>query len=226
MSNKVKLMFDMDSKPDFLVESLTESDSSGKKKYKIKGVFSTIGEKNRNGRTYPRQIWETEVRNYQATIESGSINTLMEYEHPARTEVNPMEAVAKITSLKTEGNYVIGEAVLLDNPKANQIKSLIDNDVKISVSSRGVGSVKNGLVESYKLITYDIVPVPSDYNSTMNGLVENHQLNEGIVSDLEFNINSLGEIIKESSTELTKELTKEDTEKYITEKFEKLLKDL
>ena len=63
----------------------------------------------------------------------------MEYEHPARTEVDPMEAVAKITSLRQEGNLVLGEAVLLDNPKANQIKSLIDNGIKISVSSREIG---------------------------------------------------------------------------------------
>lgn len=213
------LMFDMDSEPEFLVEALTES-IQGEKKYKIRGTFSTIGERNRNGRVYPKQIWEAEVRNYQAVIESGSINTLMEYEHPARTEVDAMEAVAKITSLRQEGNLVIGEAVLLDNPKANQIKSLIDNGIKISVSSRGVGSVKNGVVENYKLITYDIVSVPSDYNATMNGLVENHQLNEGVISDVEYSLNESGEISKVS---LEDKYNKE-TANYILERFEKLLK--
>lgn len=213
------LMFDMDSEPEFLVEALTES-IQGEKKYKIRGTFSTIGERNRNGRIYPKQIWESEVRNYQSVIESGSINTLMEYEHPARTEVDAMEAVAKITSLRQEGNLVIGEAVLLDNPKANQIKSLIDNGIKISVSSRGVGSVKNGVVENYKLITYDIVSVPSDYNATMNGLVENHQLNEGVISDVEYSLNESGEISKVS---LEDKYNKE-TANYILERFEKLLK--
>lgn len=213
------LMFDMDSEPEFLVESLTES-VNGQKKYKIRGTFSTIGERNRNGRVYPREIWESEVRNYQTVLESGSINTLMEYEHPARTEVDPMEAVAKITSLSQKGNLVIGEAVLLDNPKANQIKSLIDNGIKISVSSRGVGSVKNGVVENYKLITYDIVSVPSDYNATMNGLVENHQLNEGIISDVAYAINESGEI---SQVSLADKYNKE-AQDYIIERFEKLLK--
>ena len=215
----VHLMFDMDSEPEFLVEALTES-IQGEKKYKIRGTFSTIGERNRNGRIYPQQIWESEVRNYQAVIESGSINTLMEYEHPARTEVDAMEAVAKITSLHQQGNLVIGEAVLLDNPKANQIKSLIDNGIKISVSSRGVGSVKNGVVESYKLITYDIVSVPSDYNATMNGLVENHQLNEGIISDVSYSLNESGEISRVS----IEDKYKKETEDYILEKFESLLK--
>ena len=114
---KVHLMFDTDSESEILVEGLTESDSQGDKKYKIRGIFSTIGEKNRNGRIYPRPLWEKEVKNYQDIIESGNINSLMEYEHPARTEVDQMEAIAKITSLKIEGKYVMGEAVLLDNPK-------------------------------------------------------------------------------------------------------------
>ena len=221
-SKKLNLMFDMDSNPDFLIESeipemeITES-VQGQKKYKIKGVFSTIGERNRNGRIYPKAIWESEVQNYQSIIESGSINTLMEYEHPARTEVDPMEAVAKITSLKTEGKFIMGEAVLLDNPKANQIKSLIDNGIKVSVSSRGVGSVKNGIVESYKLITYDIVPVPSDYNATMNGVLESHQLNEGIVQDIDYTLSATGEIVQTKVTE-------EDLQEAILEKFTNILK--
>jgi hypothetical protein len=188
-------MYDIDSSADFLVEeTLDEATGRSSKKYKISGVFSTIGEKNRNGRIYPRDLWETEVTKYQNNFESGSMNTLMEWEHPARTEVDPMEAVAKITKLAIKDKYVMGEAVLLDNPKANQLKSLIDNGIKISVSSRGVGSVKNGVVENFKLVTYDIVASPSDYNATMNGLVESHRLNEGVIEDMNFKIDDNGNI--------------------------------
>jgi hypothetical protein len=193
----MKLMYEIDSSPEFYVEeTLDESTGKSEKKYKIKGVFSTIGEKNRNGRIYPKHLWETNVRNYQTNFKTGSINTLMEYEHPARTEVDPMEAVAKIEKLDIDGKYVIGEAILLNNPKANQLKSLIDAGVKISVSSRGVGSVKNGIVENFKLVTYDVVATPSDYNATMNGLVESHKLNEGVVEDLNFDIDDNGNIFK------------------------------
>jgi len=191
-----KLMYDIDASPEFVVEeSIDESTGKSSKKYKIKGIFSTIGEKNRNGRVYPRELWENEVTKYQENFQSGSINTLMEWEHPARSEVDPMEAVAKITELKIQNKYVMGEAVLLDNPKANQIKSLIDNGVKISVSSRGLGTVKNGVVENFKLVTYDVVSTPSDYNASMNGLVESFKLNEGIVQDLSFTIDDLGNIV-------------------------------
>lgn len=143
------------------------------KKYKIKGVFSTIGEKNRNGRIYPKSIWESAVGEYQKYINGGDIRSLCEWEHPERTEIDPMQAVAVMKSLKVENGNVIGEAVLLDNEKANQLKCLIDNGIKISVSSRGVGSVnREGIVENYELITYDFVAYPSDYNATMNGLYE------------------------------------------------------
>lgn len=223
MSNKgLNIIFDTDSTPEFLVESVLNEAGAEKKQYKIKGIFSTIGEVNKNGREYPRLIWETEVNRYQQNFSTGSIDTLMEYPHPPRTEVDPMEAVAKITELKIDGNYVMGEAVLLDNVKANQLKSLIDHGIKVSVSSRGVGSVKNGVVENFKLITYDIVPVPSDYNATMNGVVEGYTMNEGIIEGLQFNVNESGDI----TTFIGDNYEQEDIAKAIKQKFTDILESL
>lgn len=186
-------------------EIVNEATGQKEKTYKIKGIFSTIGERNRNGRVYPRNLWETEIKTYQNEIASGSINTLMEYEHPPRTEVDPMKAVAKIEKLYIKGNYVMGEAVLLNNPQANQLKSLIDNGVKISVSSRGVGTVKDGIVESFKLITYDIVPNPSDFNATMNGVCESYRLNEGILVGKEFSTDDNGNIVESLNESFSKD---------------------
>lgn len=223
--NNYKLIYDQDASPEFIVEEeINESSGIKTKKYKIQGIFSTIGEKNRNGRIYPRALWEGEVSKYQSNFESGSINTLMEWEHPARTVVDPMEAVAKITKLKIQDNFVMGEALLLDNPKANQLKTLIDNNIKVSVSSRGVGSVKNGIVENFKLVTYDLVAAPSDYNATMNGLVESYQLNEGIIEELSFGINELG-IIVPVTEDTEHNYNKEEIDKALIEKFAKLLEN-
>lgn len=223
----LQLIYDLDAAPEFIVEEeINEATGKSSKKYKIKGIFSTMGERNRNGRIYPRQLWETEVSKYQNNFASGSINTLMEWEHPARTNVDPMEAVAKITNLNIKDKYVMGEAVLLDNPKANQLKSLIDNGVKISVSSRGVGSVKNGIVENFKLVTYDIVAAPSDYNATMNGLVESYQLNEGIIEDLTFGLDVNGNIVPLSESDPSKfsEIYEhEDINKAVSDKFSEIL---
>jgi len=217
MSN---LIFDVDAK-DLSVdvsESINESTGKKEKTYKIRGIFSTIGEKNRNGRIYPRNLWENEIKSYQNEISSGSINTLMEYEHPARTEVDPMKAVAKITKLEIKDKYVMGEAVLLDNAQANQLKSLIDNGIKISVSSRGVGSVKDGIVDSFKLITYDIVSNPSDFNATMNGVCESYRLNEGILEGKTFYTDANGNIIED--------FNKEELREVICESFKAFLKEL
>lgn len=213
----MKLMFEDDSSAQFeVVESLNEA-GNAVKKYHIKGIFSTIGEKNRNGRIYPFPLWEKEINNYQNYIKNGSINTLMEYEHPARTNVDQMQAVAKILELKISDDkkYVYGDAVLLDNEKANQIKSLIDNGIKISVSSRGVGSVKNGVVDSFKLITYDIVPNPSDFNATMNGMCESHMLTEGVIEELEFDVD--GDEIKQT-------INKEQLSEALKQRFEQLVR--
>lgn len=226
----MKLIYDIDAQPEFIVEEvINETTGATSKKYKIKGAFSTIGEKNRNGRIYPRDLWENEIFKYQENFSSGSINTLMEWEHPARTVVDPMEAVAKITSLSIKDKFVLGEAVLLDNPKANQLKSLIDNGIKISVSSRGVGSVKNGIVENFKLVTYDIVASPSDYNASMNGLVENYQLNEGIIEDLTFTLDHNGNIVPINESNCSNGCSlfeKNDIENAVKEKFSKILKSL
>lgn len=222
----MKLMFDSDANPEFVVKSeLNEATGTTTKKYKIKGIFSTIGERNRNGRIYPRDLWETEISKYQTNFESGSKNTLMEWEHPARTTVDEMEAVAKITSLKIKDKYVIGEAVLLDNPKANQLKSLIDHGIKISVSSRGVGSVKNGIVENFKLVTYDLVSAPSDYNATMNGMVESYQLNEGVIEDLNFKVDSFGNIVLTEMDE-KESFNREELNDAIKDKFAEIIKSI
>ena len=235
----MKLIFDIDSNSSIeKVDELNETTGEVEKKYKIKGVFSTINTKNRNGRIYPEKLWKEQVEKYQDVIKSGSINTLMEYEHPARSNVDPMEAVAKINKLYIEGKYVMGEAVLLNNAKANQLKSLIDNGVKISVSSRGVGSVVDSVVKDFNLITYDIVSNPSDYNATMNGVCESFKLNEGVIDDLHFDFDENGNIIKSAKLEegLETESTKdfdtlisenlEDVQDHLTKKLTDFFKNL
>lgn len=198
----MNLMFDIDSNISFeKVDELNESTGKTEKKYKIKGIFSTIGEKNRNGRIYPPEIWKSQVEEYQKEIERGTNNCLMEFEHPARSKVDIMEAVARITKLSIDKNHVMGEAVLLDNPKANQLKSLIDNGVKLSVSSRGAGSVVDSVVRNFHLITYDIVSEPSDYNATMNGVCESYQLNEGVITGVNYELDKHGNLIEANLNE-------------------------
>ena len=176
-------------------EVLCESTGKTVKNYFIKGVFSTPGQQNRNGRVYPLNIWETEVEKYRESIKNNSVNTLGEWEHPSRTSVDPLQAVMKMVEIEMKEGIVVGKAKILNNnsDKTNQLKSLIDEGMKIGVSSRGVGSVKNGIVESYKLITWDAVAFPSDYNSNLEGITES--LNES-VGDKEFTIDENDNIVE------------------------------
>ena len=225
------------------VDSVTFSqelnEGTGQSVYKITGIFSTIGEKNKNGRVYPASIWEREIKAYQDVLANGSSNTLMELNHPPRANVEMMEAVAKINKLYIDGKYVMGEAILLNNPRANQLKSLIDAGVKMSVSSRGVGKVSaTGVVENFKLSTYDIIPDQgqSDYNAQMMGIVEGvlqdkefEILADGCVGECELptvtedvneeftNVTDLKAILEKIGAEVLCDLSKEDKEKVLKE---------
>ena len=170
-------------------EELNEASGKKEKNYYIQGVFSTPGQKNRNGRIYPMNIWEREVQKYQQVIAENSVNCLGEWEHPPRSSVDPLEAVMRMVEVKMDNGLVIGKAKILNNnsPKTNQLKALIDEGFKIGVSSRGVGSVKGDIVENFNLICWDCVASPSDYNCNLSGLTESLQ-------DKNFLITESGEI--------------------------------
>ena len=173
--------------------TLDEATGKEVKNYFIEGIFSSPGQKNRNGRIYSLPLWETQVKKYQKELDENSYNSLGELEHPPRANVDPMKAVIKIEKLYMEEGYVKGRAKILNNNSAetNQIKALIDEGFKIGVSSRGVGRLgSGGIVEDFKLVTFDLVAQPSDYNASLNGVYESEGklFTEGILEGEEFAI--------------------------------------
>jgi hypothetical protein len=186
-------------------DELNEASGSTERNYYLEGICSTPETKNRNGRVYSRAIWEREVARYQDEIKTKSVNTLGEWQHPPRSTVDPMKAVIRITELgfRDDGNVWVKAKILNDNSEqTNKLKGLIKEGVKIGISTRGVGKVSSsGVVEQYKLITADLVDMPSDYNAMLNGVVEGHQIVEGIVQDKEFYIDEETGCIGECSLE-------------------------
>ena len=59
----MKLMFD-----DNDISFEQELAENAEKKYRIKGIFSSPGKLNKNGRIYPMNIWEQEVLKYQEIL--------------------------------------------------------------------------------------------------------------------------------------------------------------
>lgn len=150
---------------------------NGKRNTFIEGVFLQAEICNRNGRMYPMRTMEREVQKYNENfVKSG--RALGELGHPDGPTINLDRASHLITSLKREGNNFIGKARLLETPMGKIAKQLLDEGVKLGVSSRGLGSIKeeNGVKivgEDFMLATAaDIVADPSAPDAFVNGIME------------------------------------------------------
>ena len=172
--NKVKLMSESTLQD---VEYITEQNEEGKKNYKIKGVFMQADIKNKNGRVYPMEILQKEVKRYNKEF----INEKRAYGelgHPEGPTVNLERASHMITALYPDGKNFIGEAKVLSTPMGEIVKSLMDEGAKLGVSSRGMGSLeqKNGANyvrdDFYLATAADIVADPSAPNAFVEGIME------------------------------------------------------
>ena len=154
---------------------LTESTESGKKGIFIEGIFMQADKQNRNGRIYPKGIMEGALNQYQELIREK--RSLGELGHPPNPTVNLDKVSHLITSLKFEGNDVIGRAKILDTPMGKIAQNFIEEGVRLGVSSRGLGSLKerNGVNEvqnDFHLATVDIVADPSAPDAFVTGIME------------------------------------------------------
>ena len=159
------------------VEFLVEN-KNGKKSMYIEGVFLQADMKNRNGRVYPMETLRREVGRYSENhITSG--RALGELGHPEGPTVNLDRVSHKIISLRESGSNFIGKAKILGTPMGKIASSLIEEGVKLGVSSRGVGSLqqtKEGysvVGEDFQLATAaDIVADPSAPDAFVDGIME------------------------------------------------------
>jgi len=158
------------------VEVITE-ESNGKKSHYIQGVFLQSDITNRNGRMYPYNILDREVKNYNERYIRTN-RALGELGHPDGPTVNLDRVSHKIVELYPEGKNFIGKAKLLETPMGKIAKNLLDEGVKLGVSSRGMGTLdrKNGcnvVGEDFMLATAaDIVSDPSAPDAFVEGIME------------------------------------------------------
>ena len=159
------------------VEVIVEN-RNGKKSLYIEGVFLQGNIKNRNGRMYPMETLRKEVARYTENhIQSG--RALGELGHPDGPTVNLDRVSHKIVSLKESGSNYVGKAKILGTPMGKIASNLLDEGVKLGVSSRGVGSLKptregfSVVGEDFMLATAaDIVADPSAPDAFVSGIME------------------------------------------------------
>ena len=158
---------------DFIVE-----ERNGKKNMYIEGIFLQGDICNRNGRMYQMEGLRKEVQRYTENhINAG--RALGELGHPDGPTVNLDRVSHKIISLKESGNDFIGKAKILSTPMGKIAESLISEGVKLGVSSRGIGSLKqtregvNVVGDDFMLSTAaDIVADPSAPDAFVEGIME------------------------------------------------------
>ena len=159
------------------VEYICEEKESGKKSYKIRGIFMQADVKNRNGRVYPMEVLSKEVAKYNKNFIQEK-RAFGELGHPDGPTVNLERVSHMITSLTPDGKNFIGEAKIMSTPMGEIVKNLMNEGAKLGVSSRGMGSLdqKNGANyvrdDFYLATAADIVADPSAPNAFVEGIME------------------------------------------------------
>jgi len=171
------------------LQVINETTEGGQRRLKLKGRFQKCDEQNNNGRIYPRKILESQVQKIQEKINDRSLVGALD--HPANDAIHLSQASHLITGLSVDkSGDVIGECEILSTPNGKIVEALINDGVKIGISSRGVGSVSEGregkiVNEDFKLITFDLVSDPSTkgaYPELTESIRENSQRAQKIIS--------------------------------------------
>ena len=159
-------------------KTLTEAASNGGR-YIMRGILQKANTLNQNGRVYPIDILEREVRNYQKFIAEN--RALGELDHPDSSVVELKNASHIVREAYMQGDICYGSVEILDTPSGKILKSLVDSGVTLGISSRGVGSTrKEGdyqvVQDDFQLICWDFVTEPSTPGAFM--MKEGKEINE------------------------------------------------
>ena len=163
---------------DYAVEPvIVESNENGKKDYFIEGIFMQSEIKNRNGRIYPKEVIQKEVKRYNKEFVEQD-RAFGELGHPEGPTINLDKVSHMITKLEEDGNNFVGRAKILSTPNGQIVKNLIDDGAKLGVSSRGLGSLESKgnaqyVKDDFQLATAgDIVADPSAPEAFVEGIME------------------------------------------------------
>ena len=140
---------------------ITEASVDGKDLY-LKGICIQGDVKNANERVYPLHEITSAVMAVNEQVKGG-YSVLGEVDHPEDLQVNLDRVSHMITEMWMKGSDGYGKMKILPTPMGNIVKTMIENGVKLGVSSRGSGNVNesNGSVSEFEIVTVDMVAQPS-----------------------------------------------------------------
>ena len=140
---------------------VTETDAEGKDLY-MKGICIQGGVKNANKRVYPVNEIQEAVSTLNEQINQG-MSVLGEVDHPDDLKINLDRVSHMVTEMWMDGPNGYGKMKILPTPMGNLVKTMLESGVKLGVSSRGSGNVKesSGDVSEFEIVTIDVVAQPS-----------------------------------------------------------------
>ncbi len=184
--------------PQQINESLTENNG----RLIVNGVLQRAEAKNQNGRIYPKETLMREATKYAESFIREK-RALGELDHPDSSVVNLNNVSHNVLEMAWKGDDLVGTVEVLGTPAGNILKELFKSGIRLGISSRGMGSVKEVMREGdntlevqpdFELIAFDFVSNPSTHGAFLSPVNEGKE----IKTDKYSNVNKLiTDIIKE-----------------------------
>jgi hypothetical protein len=152
----------------------------------VSGVLQRADAKNQNGRVYPKDTLVREAKKY-AEVQIRERRALGELDHPDSSVVNLNNVSHNVREMHWKGDDLVGTVEILSTPSGNILKELFKSGIKLGISSRGLGSVKEiqesdgedtvAVQPDFELIAFDFVSNPSTHGAFLR------PMNEGVEKD-------------------------------------------
>jgi hypothetical protein len=180
----------------------------------IKGPYMMAEGVNRNNRYYPLNELEREVQRYNEEMVTPG-RAMGELNHPSSADVDLERACHIVTEITQDGNVFYGKSKVLTTPCGQVVRSLINDGVKIGMSSRALGTLEEkaeyNQVNNLKLVAIDCVADPSYSSAFVNGILESKQW---VLAD-----NGSYEEIYDKFEESIAKLPKKGVDEYLKDRF-------
>ena len=123
-------------------QQINESINENNGRLVVKGVLQRAEAKNQNGRVYPKDTLVREAEKY-SSVQIKERRALGELDHPDSSVVNLNNVSHNVLEMHWKGNDLVGTVEVLGTPAGNILKELFKSGIKLGISSRGLGSVKD-----------------------------------------------------------------------------------
>ena len=166
----------------------------------VTGVLQRAEAKNQNGRVYPKEILAREVKKYmEGPVKEN--RAMGELDHPESSIINLQNVSHTVKKCWWDGDDVVGNVEVLNTPAGNILKALFASGITVGISSRGMGSVQEGVdgtvevQDDFELLCFDFVSTPSTHGAYMTPT--GRALQEGKIKIPEYKYTNVNNIVRD-----------------------------